>query len=256
MISVVILGAGNVGTHLVKAVQTAENLNLIQWYFRDSKAIQFPIKDVELCHDLNRLKLADVYIIAVSDKAVSELSKQLPFENRLVVHTSGSVAMKQLDMKHRRGVFYPLQTFSLTSDVAFSDVPFCIETMQKEDSKFLKNLATKMGSPSYMINTEQRQALHLSAVFINNFTNQLYRVAHELSDFKNINFDVLKPLILETAKKVQNMSPYSAQTGPAKRNDQVTINQHMRALENHPEYQSIYEQLTKSIKNTHGFKKL
>ena len=256
MISVVILGAGNVGTHLVKAVQAAENLNLIQWYCRDPKAIQLPIKDVELCHDLNRLKLADVYIIAVSDKAVSELSKQLPFENRLVVHTSGSVAMKQLDMKHRRGVFYPLQTFSLTSDVAFSDVPFCIETMQKEDSKFLKNLATKMGSPSYMINTEQRQALHLSAVFINNFTNQLYRVAHELSDFKNINFDVLKPLILETAKKVQNMSPYSAQTGPAKRNDQVTINQHMRALENHPEYQSIYKQLTKSIKNTHGFKKL
>ena len=256
MISVVILGAGNVGTHLVKAIQAAENLNLIQWYFRDSKAIQFPIKDVELCHDLNRLKLADVYIIAVSDKAVSDLSKQLPFENRLVVHTSGSVAMKQLDIKHRRGVFYPLQTFSLTSDVAFSDVPFCIETMQKEDSKFLKNFATEMGSPSYMINTEQRQALHLSAVFINNFTNQLYRIAHELSDFKNINFDVLKPLILETAKKVQNMSPYSAQTGPAKRNDQVTINQHLRALENHSEYQSIYEQLTKSIKNTHGFKKL
>jgi predicted short-subunit dehydrogenase-like oxidoreductase (DUF2520 family) len=256
MISVVILGAGNVGTHLVKAVQTAENLNLIQWYFRDSKAIQLPIKDVELCHDLNRLKLADVYIIAVSDKAVSDLSKQLPFENRLVVHTSGSVAMKQLDMKHRRGVFYPLQTFSLTSDVAFSDVPFCIETMQKEDSKFLKNLATKMGSPSYMINTEQRQALHLSAVFINNFTNQLYRIAHELSDFKNINFDVLKPLILETAKKVQNMSPYSAQTGPAKRNDQVTINHHLRTLESHPEYQSIYKQLTQSIKTTHGFKKL
>ena len=256
MISVVILGAGNVGTHLVKAIQAAENLNLIQWYFRDSKAIQLAINEVELCHDLNRLKLADVYIIAISDKAVSDLSKQLPFENRLVVHTSGSVAMKQLDMKHRRGVFYPLQTFSLTSDVAFSEVPFCIETMQKEDSKFLKNLATEMGSPSHMINTEQRQALHLSAVFINNFTNQLYRIAHELSDFKNINFDVLKPLILETAKKVQNMSPYSAQTGPAKRNDQVTINQHLRALENHPDYQSIYEQLTKSIKNTHGFKKL
>ena len=149
MISVVILGAGNVGTHLVKAVQTAENLNLIQWYFRDSKAIQFPIKDVELCHDLNRLKLADVYIIAVSDKAVSDLSKQLPFENRLVVHTSGSVAMKQLDMKHRRGVFYPLQTFSLTSDVAFSEVPFCIETMKKEDSKLKEAKLTKKMPPDW-----------------------------------------------------------------------------------------------------------
>ena len=256
MISVVILGAGNVGSHLVKAVQAAENLSLVQWYCRDPKAIKLAIKDIELCHDFDRLKLADVYIIAVSDKAISDLSKQLPFENRLVVHTSGSIPMKQLDMKHRRGVFYPLQTFSLASEVAFSEVPFCIETMEKEDAKFLKTLADEMGSPSYMINTEQRQALHLSAVFINNFTNQLYRIAHELSDFKNINFDVLKPLILETAKKVQNMSPYSAQTGPAKRNDQVTINQHMRALKNHPEYQLIYEQLTQSIKNTHGFKKL
>jgi predicted short-subunit dehydrogenase-like oxidoreductase (DUF2520 family) len=124
--------------------------------------------------------------------------------------------------------FIPLQTFSLTSEVAFSEVPFCIETMQKEDSKFLKTLANEMGSPSYMINTEQRQALHLSAVFVNNFTNQLYRIAHELSDFKSINFEVLNPLILETAKKVQHISPYSAQTGPAKRNDQVTIKQHLR----------------------------
>jgi predicted short-subunit dehydrogenase-like oxidoreductase (DUF2520 family) len=107
-----------------------------------------------------------------------------------------------------------------------------------------------------MINTEQRQALHLSAVFVNNFTNQMYRIAHELSDFKSINFEVLNPLILETAKKVQHISPYSAQTGPAKRNDKVTIKQHLRALESHPEYQSIYELLTKSIKHTHGFKKL
>ena len=256
MISVSILGAGNVGTHLMRAVQSAKNLNLVQWYSRNPKAVKFPIKDIEFCHDLERLKMADVYIIAVSDKAISDLSKQLPFENRLVVHTSGSVAMKHLDIKHRRGVFYPLQTFSLTSEVAFSEVPFCIETMQKEDSKFLKTLANEMGSPSYMINTEQRQALHLSAVFVNNFTNQMYRIAHELSDFKSINFEVLNPLILETAKKVQHISPYSTQTGPAKRNDQVTIKQHLRTLESHPEYQSIYELLTNSIKHTHGFKKL
>jgi predicted short-subunit dehydrogenase-like oxidoreductase (DUF2520 family) len=256
MISVIILGAGNVGTHLVKAVRASKNLNLVQWYCRGPKAIKFPIKGIDLCHDLEQLKKADVYIIAVSDKAVSEVSKQLPFENRLVVHTSGSVAMKELDMKLRRGVFYPLQTFSKTSDLEFSEVPFCIETMNKEDSGQLKTLATYMGSPSYMINTEQRQALHLSAVFINNFSNQMYRIAHELSDYKSVNFDVLKPLILETAKKVQFTSPYNAQTGPAKRNDQVTINHHLRTLESHPEYQSIYKQLTQSIKTTHGFKKL
>ena len=256
MISVVILGTGNVGTHLVKAIQAAEHINLVQWYCRNPKAIKSEVNAVELCHDLEQLKLADVYIIAVSDKAISAISNQLPFENRLVVHTSGSVAMKQLDLKLRRGVFYPLQTFSATSELHFSDVPFCIETLNKDDSKLLQRLAAAMGSPYYMINTEQRQALHLSAVFINNFTNQLYRIAHELSDSKNINFEILKPLILETAKKIQHTSPYNAQTGPAKRNDHVTINHHLRTLENHPEYQSIYKQLTQSIQTTHGFKKL
>jgi len=256
MISVVVIGAGNVGSHLVKAFQSAENINLVQWYSRDKKSIEAPTKEIELCHDLNNLKSADVYIIAVSDKAIEALSKQLPFKNRLVVHTSGSEALKKLDMKHKRGVFYPLQTFSKTSELDFSQVPFCIETMDKLDSDRLKALATYMGSPSYMINTEQRQALHLSAVFINNFTNQLYRIAHELSDYKSVNFDVLKPLILETAKKVQLTSPYNAQTGPAKRNDQVTINHHLRTLETHPDYQALYKQLTNSIKTTHGLKKL
>lgn len=256
MISVIVIGAGNVGSHLVKAFESSEKINLVQWYFRDKKSIVGPTKEIELCNNLNNLKLADIYIIAINDKAIEALSKQLPFENRLVVHTSGSVALKKLDMKHKRGVFYPLQTFSKNSDLKFSEIPFCIETMDKEDSDQLKTLATYMGSPSYMINTEQRQALHLSAVFINNFSNQLYRIAHELTDYKSVNFDVLKPLILETARKVQLMSPYNAQTGPAKRNDYVTINHHLRNLESHPEYQSLYKQLTNSIKTTHGLKKL
>lgn len=256
MISVVVLGAGNVGSHLVKTMQHAKNINLVQWYSRDKNSIQLPTKDIELCHNLNNIKSADIYVIAVTDKAIEELSKKLPFENRLVVHTSGSIPLKKIDIKHKRGVFYPLQTFSKSSDLEFSEVPFCIETMRKEDSNQLRTLANYMGSPSHLINTEQRQALHLSAVFINNFSNQLYRIAHELSDHKSVNFDILKPLILETAKKVQLTSPYNAQTGPAKRNDKVTINHHLRTLESHPDYQDIYKQLTNSIKITHGLKKL
>ena len=256
MISVVVLGAGNVGSHLVRIMQSVKKVNLFQWYSRDKNSIKSDTKDIELCNDLKNLKTADIYIIAVTDKAIEALSKKLPFENRLVVHTSGSIPLKKIDIKHKRGVFYPLQTFSKSADLEFSEVPFCIETMRKEDSNKLITLAKYMGSPSYMINTEQRQALHLSAVFINNFSNHLYRIAHELSDYKSVNFDVLKPLILETAKKIQSTSPYNAQTGPAKRNDQVTINHHLRTLESHPDYQAIYKQLTNSIKITHGLKKL
>jgi predicted short-subunit dehydrogenase-like oxidoreductase (DUF2520 family) len=93
--------------------------------------------------------------------------------------------------------------------------------------------------------------LHLSAVFVNNFANQLYRIAHEISDAKNINFDILKPLIMETARKVQDMSPYMAQTGPAKRNDKKTIKRHLKQIESE-EHKAIYEFLTASIKKTHG----
>ena len=95
----------------------------------------------------------------------------------------------------------------------------------------------------------------MAAVFVNNFTNQLYRIAHEITESKGVEFNILKPLILETAKKVQDLSPYMAQTGPAKRNDKKTIRKHLKLLENQ-HHKDIYELLTTSIQKTHGRKKL
>ncbi len=252
MISIIVIGAGQVGTHFCKAIHASPNLLLKQFYNRSKIALPNDIKKVEFCNDLTLLKDADLYIIAVSDVAVEAISKALPFDNRLVVHTSGSVAMRLLSKKNRRGVFYPLQTFSKNSDLNFSAVPICIETSYKKDRELLKSVAIALGSPYYTIQTEQRQALHLAAVFVNNFTNQLYRIAHELTDCEGLEFDILKPLIAETANKVQVLSPYMAQTGPAKRNDKKTILQQQKLLENTPKFQEIYKLLTKSIQKTHG----
>ena len=224
MLKVSILGAGNVATHLFKAFNESTNITVNQWFNRNIKAINAYKSVVDVCDDLNQLKPADIYILAVNDDAIAKLSEDLPFEDRLVAHTSGSVNIHDLDRKNRRAVFYPLQTFSKDVEMRFQDVPFCLETLVKSDLIILKELADGIGSPYYKISTEQRQTLHLAAVFINNFTNQMYRIAHEISDAKHINFDILKPLIIETAKKVQTVSPYMAQTGPAKRNDKKTIN--------------------------------
>ena len=251
MISVVLLGAGNVATHLYKAFKNAEQITITQWYNRNYSAISSYANAIETTDDLSELKAADIYIMAVSDDSIAELSKALPFENRLIAHTSGSVSIHDMDKKNQRAVFYPLQTFSKDADIDFSEVPICIEVTEKANLPFLKDLANALGCTAYKINTEQRQTLHLSAVFINNFTNQLYRIAHEISDAKSINFDILKPLILETAKKVQDMSPYRAQTGPAKRNDKKTIRRHLKQIESE-EHKAIYELLTKSIKKTHN----
>jgi len=251
MISVVLLGAGNVATHLFKAFNKADNVNVCQWYNRKINHIESYKSDVAITDDLSKLKEADIYILAVSDDAVEGLSKQLPFKDRLVVHTSGSVGLYDIDMKHKRGVFYPLQTFSKDAEVDFTNVPICIEALKKVDLPILKALAKTIGSKSHKVNSDQRRVLHLAAVYVNNFTNQIYRVAHEITESEGAEFEILKPLILETAKKVQDMSPYLAQTGPAKRNDKKTIKKHIKSLKNE-HHKDIYKLLTSSIKKTHG----
>ncbi|RZN79454.1 MAG: DUF2520 domain-containing protein [Winogradskyella sp.] len=253
MIKVVLLGAGNVASHLFKGFSASENISVIQWYNRTYESIKPYKNQTEVIDDLSQLKEADVYILAVSDDAISDLSEALPFKDRYIIHTSGTVSMYDLKMKNKRGVFYPLQSFSKEADVDFRKVPFCIETEDKSKMQMLKDLASGLGSKFFKVTTEQRKTLHVSAVFINNFTNQMYRIAHEISDKENIEFDLLKPLIMETANKVQDMSPYMAQTGPAKRNDKKTIKKHLKLIENE-EHRDIYKLMTKSIQKTHRIK--
>lgn len=255
MISVVILGAGNVATHLFKAFSKSEQVSVNQWYNRHIDSISTYKNDVDIIDDLSLIKDADVYILAISDDAIKELSKKLSFENKLVVHTSGSASLYDVDKKHNRGVFYPLQTFSKDADLDFKNVPICIEAIKTEDYSILKQLAIAIGSPTKKVNSDQRKVLHLAAVFVNNFTNQLYRIGHEITESEGAEFDLLKPLILETAKKIQDMSPYMAQTGPAKRNDKKTLKKHLKAIQNQ-HHKDIYELLTDSIQRTHGRKKL
>ncbi|MDN3493343.1 Rossmann-like and DUF2520 domain-containing protein [Winogradskyella bathintestinalis] len=253
MISVILLGAGNVGTHLYKAFSSSDAVTVTQWYNRNRTSISSYANEVEITDSLTEIKNADVYIMAISDDDIAQFSSDLPFTNRLVVHTSGSVAMHDIDKKNKIGVFYPLQTFSKDAEIDFTEVPICIEVYEKENLKILKDLAKATGCKPHKITTEQRQTLHLAAVFVNNFTNQLYRIGHEICETKNIEFEILHPLIEETAKKIQNMSPFMAQTGPAKRNDKKTIKRQLKLIEKE-EHEAIYKMLTSSIKKTHGVK--
>ncbi|MFT4803669.1 MAG: putative short-subunit dehydrogenase-like oxidoreductase (DUF2520 family) [Psychroserpens sp.] len=251
MITIVILGAGNVAHHLYKAFFSAENVTIKQWYNRDIKSMRPFNSEVLLTSDLSQLVEADIYIIAVSDDAITQLSEQLPFEDRLVVHTSGSVSPYDIDKKNRRGIFYPLQTFSKGAEINFAEVPLCLETLMRKDYQQLKHLGQSISKHTKRVNSDQRAALHLAAVFVNNFTNQLFRVAHEITESQGAEFDLLKPLILETANKIQNLSPFRAQTGPAKRNDKKTIKRHLKMLDNE-HHKDIYKLMTASIKKTHA----
>jgi predicted short-subunit dehydrogenase-like oxidoreductase (DUF2520 family) len=246
MVKVVLIGAGNVAQHLILAFQKSNQIELVQVFARNTNQLTHLLGSDRLTANYTDLKQADVYIIAVNDNAISEVSNQLPFENKLVVHTSGSVAMTDLNAKNRRGVFYPLQTFSKSKEVNFNEIPLCLETENPSDYAVLETLAKEISNVVYAVSSEQRKALHVAAVFVSNFTNHMYHLGNEICEANNLDFAILKPLITETANKVQELSPKEAQTGPARRNDTTTINAHLAFLTDDNQ-KEIYKLLTKSI---------
>ncbi|MDA9316292.1 DUF2520 domain-containing protein [Polaribacter sp.] len=229
MISILIIGNGNVASHLYKAFSKVDAVLVTRIKSRN----------------LTVIPNADVTIIAVSDDAIAEVSSKIL--NSLVVHTSGSVAMTSLNNKGKKGVFYMLQTFSKNKSVDFSKVPFCLEAENEKDYILLELLANLIGKKIYAINSEQRKALHIAAVFVNNFTNHMYKTGSDICAENNVPFAILEPLMKETAAKIKTLSPAAAQTGPAIRNDQKTINKHLALL--NEQQQEIYTTITKSIQN-------
>lgn len=248
MIRITLIGSGNVAQHLIKAFAKSELIEIVQVYSRKKEALSAVIEFDKITSNFEDLKEADLYIIAVSDKAIADVSKQLPFQNRIVVHTSGAASLDVLDSKNRKGVFYPLQTFSKNKDIDFSAIPMCLEAENTFDFRILETVAKSISNAVFAINSDQRKALHVSAVFVNNFTNHLYQIGQEICEEHQVPFEILKPLIRETAEKINTLNPGDAQTGPAKRNDSVTINAHLDYLTTENQ-KNIYKILTQSIQN-------
>ncbi|NJY62663.1 DUF2520 domain-containing protein [Salinimicrobium sp. CDJ15-81-2] len=253
MIEVVLLGSGNVATHLFKAFSASEGIKVKQVYNHSKDSLTWFKNKAEITTQFSELFEADIYLMALKDDVIPTVAEQLQERRGLVVHTSGSVALEALNGCKRKGVLYPLQTFSKENEVEYSEVPFCLEANNPEDLQLLKSLAEKISGKAYEINSQQRRKLHLSAVFVCNFVNHLYAVGEQICQKSEIPFDILKPLIAETANKVQHASPAMVQTGPAIRDDQSTIKGHLQLLES-GENKKIYELLTSAIQTFHGKK--
>lgn len=235
MIKIVVIGSGNVAFHLIKQIEKSDEIQFIQNYTRLS----------------THIKEADLYIVAVSDDAIAEVSASLAVKNKLVVHTSGTQPMSVLSDHIRKGVWYPLQTFSKQKKVDFKTIPFCIEATTEADYQLLERVTVCLTASFFRISSEQRKSLHVAAVFVCNFVNQMYQIGSQICEEHQVPFDILRPLIQETAKKIQYLPPKQAQTGPAFRNDSKTIQSHLDFLEE-KQMQTIYTLITKSIQQTHG----
>jgi len=251
MISISILGTGNVARQFFEVFSRHPEIEIVQVLGRHPGSLVYFKDKASTAIGFESVKKADIYLIVVSDDAISEVSYFLKDKGGLVVHASGSLPLSALQANGRTGVFYPVQTFSQNKTVDFRTIPICLETRSETDMELLRSLAFSISDRVYCIDSEQRRNLHLAAVFANNFSNHLFHIAHEVCLKNEISFDILRPLILETAKKIEKIPPYASQTGPARRNDRGTMQGHMDLLTNE-NHLAIYRLLSRSIQETYG----
>ena len=269
---IVLIGAGNLATHLGKALHAAGH-DMVQVFSRTMQSAETlaSLLDAEPLTDIAQVRDdADVYIFSVKDSALVQLVAQLcrheadglgedgavnalrkakkGEHERVFLHTAGSMPMSVFKgMAQHYGVLYPMQTFSKQREVDFSIIPCFVEANDEFAQKQIEGLAREISGRVYQLSSEDSKYLHLSAVFACNFANHCYAISQELLEEHGIPFDVMLPLINETAAKVHEMKPKDAQTGPAVRYDENVIGKQSKLLENHPHFKKVYDSMSKSI---------
>ena len=250
---IVFLGSGNVATHLALAFK-ASGQEIVQVWSRnmpnaEALAVQVGARGID---DLTSIVAnADLYLIAVKDEAIKELVPALKGLNGIVAHTSGATEISVLQELKHYGVFYPLQTFSQHKELDLSNTPICLEANSPVSMELLNDAAMLISRSPYLVDSAQRKVLHMAAVFACNFSNHLYHLGYSIMQTHGLDFEILKPLISETANKIKDEVPFDVQTGPAVRRDQETMLKHLQLLNNAPDLQEIYKTLSESIKKTH-----
>jgi predicted short-subunit dehydrogenase-like oxidoreductase (DUF2520 family) len=245
-------GAGRVATALCRKIyESGYNIDLIVSVSQENghslaescKALWSPYLEFPAS--------TEIIIVAVPDQRLKTVLENIKCQpGTLVVHTAGSLGLNLFPENiKRRGVFYPLQTFSRERKVDFTNLPILIESSDIQSSTVLKDLAASIGGKRFFVNTEQRIMLHLAAVFICNFTNHMLTEGKQIAEKAGFPFEIFYPLLLETVSKAIESGPEKSQTGPAVRKDQNTIEKHLELLSFSPELKKIYREITMLIIN-------
>lgn len=247
--NIVLIGTGNTATVLGRKLKSTGH-QIIQVFGRDSNAAselayELDTESTNYWNVVNRN--ADLYIVAVSDIAIADVLKELQLLDKTVVHTAASVPTDILKGSATGyGVLYPLQSLKKSSG-HLPDIPIIIDAGDERTLRLLETLAHSISDKVVRADDQKRLKLHLAAVFCNNFVNHLYALAEQFCRKEGLDFRLLLPLIRETSARLDEMSAADAQTGPALRGDQNTIEKHREILKNHPALKKIYEQFTESI---------
>ena len=250
---IVLLGAGNTATILGRRIREMHH-QIVQVFNRTEtrgRSLAMSL-GTEFTNDPKRITTeADLYVLALTDDALSDLSSWLPPLNQLVVHTAGSVSKEVLQpVASNYGVLYPLQSLNALITTT-PPIPFLVDASSEENLSFLFDFARSISVDVEVASDDERRSMHLAAVFVNNFTNHLYAVAEKYCEASHLNFRLLLPLISETVSRLNYLPASRLQTGPAVRSDNGTIERHLQQLSKYPELSKLYETLTESIRLFH-----
>lgn len=250
MKQVVVLGSGNVATHLTQALKSI-GVNILQVWSRtlaNAEELAQRVGAVALDRIEEVSSEADAYVFSVTDDALPHLLSQFPHREKVLLHTAGSVSIDLLQQfSPYCGVFYPLQTFSKTKLVDFKTIPLLLEASTSELEQDMLQMGRAISENVRLASSDQRKWLHISAVFSCNFVNYLYSIGEQILTDKNLSFDLIRPLIQETCDKAQHFSPGTVQTGPAIRHDHTVMDAHLDLLEQNNELKQLYKMMSDGI---------
>jgi len=251
---IVCLGAGNVATHLVKGLYN-KSFDIVQIYSRTLESASSLAKEVHAIPvtDLkNIIDDADLYIFALKDSVLEGVASQIPSNNGLWIHTAGSLPMDIFsNYTTHYGVIYPFQTFSKKRDIDWKEIPVFTEGSDTKTHATIRSVAQQLSDKVFDLSSEKRRYLHLTGVFACNFTNHMYALSEQFLKKAGLTFDIVLPLIDETAAKVHSFTPEEAQTGPAIRYDERIINKHLHLIED-KDVKRIYKLISENIHKTNN----
>ena len=245
---IAIIGAGNVAYTLCKILKNKEIEPYCIFVRNPEKAAKMHEDlGVETVSDYEKVLESDLSIIAVKDDAIADVSEHLLDYKGLVVHTSGTKSSELLNRCMRFGIFYPLQTMSKEREISFDEIPLLIYANSPDDVEMLGRFAKQFSNKVVFCDDEQRKAIHLAAVYVSNFTNVMLGIGDKLLKNNGLTLDLMKPLVMEMIQKSFEISPEKALTGPARRGDFATIEEHVKMLSDNSQEQGIYKMLTNYI---------
>ena len=252
------IGAGNIASHYAKELFAAgcEIDSILSKRLRSAKSLASTVNAQATTSFRKLSRDSNYYILAVPDEMIEELTKALAEHvnpGAVIIHTSGATELKTIHTHFKHAGFaWPPQSISKEKDIDFNKVPICIGATDKKTEQSILQLISLITKITYKLNDKQKLALHLAAVFANNFSNHMFQLAYDICKEHKLDFHLLYPILLETPNKVIGNIPNDVQTGPAVRQDLATLQKHLHLLKTDSNKKKIYKLLSDSIKKSNS----